>query len=111
MIKKPRTAAAYKILSAAQWAQFHSDGEFARAPVDMADAYIHFWVGEQLEGTLNQHFTDAQGNPQEGLVIAEIDLTKLDGELRWEISRGGALFPHLYGAPLSMPAVTGTWRF
>jgi len=90
---------AYKILTAAQWAQFQTDGVFAGAPVDLADGYIHLSTADQLQGTLDKHFAD-----QSGLVIAEIDLVPLRDTIRWEVSRGGALFPHIYG-PLPLSAV------
>lgn len=90
---------AYKILTAAQWTQFQADGFFAGAPVDLADGYIHLSTADQLQGTLDKHFAG-----QTGLVIAEIDLVSLGDTIRWEISRGGALFPHIYGS-LPMSAV------
>jgi beta-hydroxylase len=90
---------AYKIFTAAQWGQFQADGVFAGAPVDLADGYIHLSTADQLQGTLDKHFAG-----QTGLVIAEIDLRLLGDTIRWEVSRGGALFPHIYG-PLHMSAV------
>jgi len=90
---------AYKIFTAAQWAQFQVDGVFAGAPVDLADGYIHLSTADQLQGTLDKHFAG-----QTGLVIAEIDLLSLGDTIRWEISRGDALFPHIYGR-LPMSAV------
>ena len=82
---------AFKIFTADQWQQFEADGSFAGAPVDLADGYIHMSTSDQLDGTLEKHFAG-----QEGLVIAEIDLSGFGDALRWEVSRGGALFPHLY---------------
>lgn len=90
---------AFKILTAAQWAQFEADGIFHGAPVDLADGYIHLSAADQVQGTLDKHFAG-----QEGLVIAEVDLEMLGDDVRWEVSRGGALFPHLYGS-LPMSAV------
>lgn len=84
---------AYKIFTAEQWAQFQSDQIFLGAPVDVADGYIHMSTAEQLQETLDKHFAG-----QNGLVIAEVDLCSLGDQLRWEVSRGGALFPHLYGS-------------
>lgn len=84
---------AYKILTADQWTQFQTEGVFSGAPVDMADGYIHMSTADQLDETLAKHFAG-----QSGLVIATIDLTKLGDALKWEVSRGGALFPHYYGA-------------
>lgn len=90
---------AFKIFTAGQWAQFAADGRFYGAPVDVADGYIHLSTADQLEETLAKHFAG-----QTGLVIAEIDLTQLGDAVRWEVSRGGALFPHVYAA-LEMTAV------
>ena len=92
-------ATAYKIFTADQWAQFRSCGVFLGAPVDLADGYIHLSTADQLQDTLNKHFVG-----QSGLVIAEVDLAMLGETVKWEISRGGALFPHIYG-PLPMAAV------
>ena len=90
---------AFKILTADQWAQFERDGVFNGAPVDQADGYIHLSSSDQVEETLAKHFAG-----QNGLVIAEISLAALD-DVRWEPSRGGALFPHVYG-DLPRAAVT-----
>lgn len=98
----PHPATAYKILTAPQWAEFQAAGSFAGAPVDLADGYIHLSAADQLRGTLDKHFAG-----QSDLVIAEIDLTVLGPAVRWEESRGGALFPHIYGI-LPMAAVRGT---
>ncbi len=91
---------AYKILTADQWAQFARDGAFHGAPVDKADGYIHLSTADQMPETLRKHFAG-----QAGLMIAEIDLGMLNAGIRWEISRGGALFPHYYGGPLPISAV------
>lgn len=96
---------AYKILTAAQWAQFQADGVFHGAPVDLADGYIHLSAADQLQGTLTKHFAG-----QSGLVIAEVDLAALGECVEWEVSRGNALFPHIYG-PLLMAAVLGVKYF
>lgn len=94
-------ATAFKIFTADQWAQFVSDGVFHGAPVDMADGYIHLSAADQLQGTLDKHFAG-----QVGLVIAEIDLAVVSDMLKLEVSRGGALFPHVYGV-LTMEAIVG----
>lgn len=92
---------AFKVLTGAQWAVMQRDGQFAGAPVDLADGYVHMSTAEQLDETLAKHFSG-----QHGLVIAEIDLSGFGEALKWEASRGGALFPHLY-APLPLTAVVG----
>lgn len=90
---------AYKVLTANQWADFSRDGEFAGAPVDLADGYIHMSTADQLQTTIDKHFAG-----QSDLVVAQIELGGFGEALKWEVSRGGALFPHLY-APLPMAAV------
>jgi len=97
-----QSARAFKIMTAAQWAAFTRDGVFAGAPVDLADGYIHLSTAAQLEETLTKHFSD-----QADLVIVEIDLTALGDTVRWEVSRGDQLFPHVYGE-LPISAVRGT---
>ena len=96
------TSTAYKILTADQWAVFEREGLFTGAPVDLADGYIHLSTADQLEETLAKHFAG-----QSALVIAEIDLNALGDTVRWEVSRGDQLFPHIYGV-LPMSAVRGT---
>lgn len=86
------TVAVYKILTAAEFAQLQDSGTFAGAPIDLADGYIHLSSASQTAETLEKHFSD-----QTGLVIASVSLALLGAALRWEPSRGGRLFPHLYG--------------
>ena len=92
---------AYKVLTGDQWVQFERDGIFAGAPVDLADGYIHLSTADQLAETIARHFAG-----QTGLVTLCVDLTALS-DVRWEVSRGGQLFPHVYG-PLPLAAVTRT---
>jgi uncharacterized protein (DUF952 family) len=93
---------AFKIFTAEQWAGFEASGQFDGAPIDLADGYIHLSTAEQLEETLTKHFAG-----QSGLVVAEITLDRFGDTLKWEVSRGGALFPHVY-EPLVMGDVVGT---
>jgi uncharacterized protein (DUF952 family) len=95
------THTAYKILTADQWAQFQTDGVFHGAPVDLADGYIHLSASGQLQGTLDKHFAG-----QTGLIIAGVNLAVMGDAVKWEVSRDGALFPHIYG-PLPMSAIIG----
>ena len=95
-------ATAFKILTALQWAQFQAEGVFAGAPVDVADGYIHLSTADQSDERLAKHFAG-----QAGLVIVEVDLAALGDAIKWEASRGGALFPHIYGM-LPMAAVLGS---
>jgi len=88
---------AYKILTREQWEQFRADGIFHGAPVDLTDGYIHLSARAQTAGTAAKHFAG-----QDDLVLAMIDLAALGETVKWEVSRGGELFPHVYGAiPLS----------
>jgi uncharacterized protein (DUF952 family) len=90
----PRDQAAmmiYKIFRAAEWQALVAAGETAGAPVDLADGYIHFSTGAQVVETAAKHFAGA-----EELVLAAVDADALVNALRWEPSRDGALFPHLY---------------
>ncbi|MFC0203072.1 DUF952 domain-containing protein [Novosphingobium soli] len=91
MSEQPQVA--YKILTGAQLATLEREGTFAGAPVDLADGYIHMSTSDQVQETLDKHFAG-----QDDLHIAAIDLAALGNAVRWEPSRGGALFPHLYGA-------------
>ena len=93
-------AIAYKILLPGEWAALLRDGSFAGAPVDVADGFIHMSTATQIDETLRKHFAGI-----DDLYIAAVDLAALGPLLRWEPSRGGALFPHLYGA-LPLDAVT-----
>lgn len=87
---------AYKILTADQMAQLET-GTFPGAPIDLTDGYIHLSTAAQLTETANKHFAG-----QTDLWIAAVDLEALGESVKWEESRGGALFPHLYASlPLS----------
>jgi uncharacterized protein (DUF952 family) len=88
----------YKILSAAEWREAESAGFFAGSAVDKADGYIHFSIAEQAEETAAKYFA-GRGD----LLLVSVDAEPLGAELKWEPSRGGALFPHLY-APLPASA-------
>ncbi|WP_306120030.1 MULTISPECIES: DUF952 domain-containing protein [unclassified Roseitalea] len=89
----------YKIATAAQWAEAEARGVFAGAPVDHADGYIHFSTAAQLAETAARHFAG-----RADLVLVAVDARALGAALRYEPSRGGDLFPHLY-APLELDHV------
>ena len=89
----------YKICETAQWAQAERDGEFRGSAVDLADGYIHFSTATQVAGTAAKHFAGMSD-----LVLVAVEAEELGGALKWEISRGGELFPHLY-SPLPLAAV------
>ncbi len=82
----------YKICPAALWREAEEKGRFEGAPVDLADGYIHFSTGTQLAETAAKHFAG-----QDGLLLIAVEDSRLGTALRYEPSRGGALFPHLYG--------------
>lgn len=81
----------YKIFRAPEWAAFEAAGRTAGAPVDLADGYIHFSTADQAGETAAKHFA---GEP--GLMLVAVAAERLGPNLKWEPSRGGALFPHLY---------------
>lgn len=81
----------YKILPAALWQEAQRIGTFGGAPVDLADGYIHFATAQQAAETAAKHFAG-----QRDLVLLQVEAGALGDALKWEVSRGGALFPHLY---------------
>jgi len=81
----------YKILSAAEWRAAEVTGVFRGAGIDLADGYIHFSTSEQAAETAAKHFAGRRD-----LVLVAVDAEALGPALKWEVSRGGALFPHLY---------------
>jgi uncharacterized protein (DUF952 family) len=87
-----RPDTAYKVLTADQMRDLEAD-RFAGAPIDLADGYIHLSTRDQLTETVDKHFAG-----QSDLWVAAVDLAALGETVRWEESRGGALFPHVYGA-------------
>ena len=92
----------FKIAGAAEWRAAEAAGVFAGAAVDRADGYIHFSTAAQAAETAAKWFAG-----RDDLVLAAIDADALGADLRWEPSRGGALFPHLY-ATLPFSAVRWT---
>ncbi len=91
----------YKICDGDLWADAVKTGFFAGAAVDLADGYIHFSTADQVAETAARHFA-GRGD----LILAAVDAGALGGALKWEPSRGGALFPHLYA---SMPISAVAW--
>ena len=92
-------AKVYKIATRADWETAVRAGAFAGAAIDLRDGYIHLSTAAQAQETVRLHFAG-----QTGLVLLRIDAAALGEALRWEPSRGGALFPHLYG-PLACDVV------
>lgn len=93
----------YKIATEAAYAPARGKPDFAGMPIDAQDGYIHFSTAAQLPETLRLHFAG-----QAGLVLLAVRSADLGDDLAWEESRGGALFPHLYGGPL--PASSIAWE-
>ena len=90
----------YKIVPETLWREAEARGRFEGSPIDQTDGFIHFSTAQQALETASKHFAG-----QAGLLLAAIDENLLvKGALRYEPSRGGALFPHLYG-PLNLSAV------
>lgn len=83
--------AIYKILRGSEWDALQAAGRTAGAPIDVADGFVHLSTAEQVEETAARHFAG-----QAGLILAAMDEAQLGDTLRWEVSRGGASFPHLY---------------
>ena len=89
----------YKIAPAALWREAEALGRFEGAPVDHADGFIHFSAADQMRETAARHFAGI-----DDLLLIAVEAEALGPALKWEPSRGGALFPHLY-APLDLAHV------
>lgn len=82
----------FRLMSMTDWRQMVSDGLFRGAPHDVADGFIHLSSADQVEETAAKHYADVAD-----LMVLTVDSRRVDGEVKWEPSRGGALFPHVYG--------------
>ena len=91
----------YKICPRTLWAQAERDGVFRGAPIDRTDGYIHFSTADQVRETAAKHFAGV-----DDLVLVAVEAETLGPTLKWEPSRGGALFPHLYG---ELPLAAAQW--
>lgn len=95
MSETPTTA--YKVLTAGQMEELEAKATFAGAPVDLADGFIHLSTSSQLDETVAKYFAEL-----DNLHLAAVDLAALGSAVKWEQSRGGDFFPHIYGSlPLS----------
>lgn len=94
-----QAAKIYKIVPKALWQSAKEQGIFHGAAIDLQDGYIHFSTAAQVRETAAKHFSG-----QSDLLLVTVDVAALGSALKYEISRGGALFPHLY-APLNLGAV------
>ena len=87
----------YKICESALWREAERVGLLRGAPVDLRDGFIHFSTADQVRETAAKHFA-----AEADLMLVAVDAAAVESALKWEVSRGGDLFPHLYGAlPLS----------
>ena len=89
----------YKILRSDEWTELKTNGESQGVPIDITDGYVHFSTATQAQETARRHFAG-----EDGLFLLALDAKKLGDALKWEPSRGGDLFPHLY-APLRLADV------
>lgn len=94
-----RVALLFKIVARALWREAEATGWFTGSPVDHADGFIHLSDSAQVAETAAKHFAG-----QDDLLLVAIAEAQLGDTLRWEPSRGGALFPHLYG-PLDVSKI------
>jgi len=94
----PKTV--YRLLSRAAWQQARAAGSFLGSEHDLRDGFIHFSTAQQVAETAARHYAGLTD-----LLLLEVSADALGADLRWEASRGGALFPHLYGS-LPLSAVT-----
>lgn len=90
-MSEPAIHTIYKITTAALWEKGRRQSILPKSPIDVADGYMHFSTLEQLGETLRLHFKG-----QSGLVVLAVPVSGIEADLRWEPSRGGQLFPHLY---------------
>lgn len=81
----------FKIFRAPEWSELQANGQTLGAPIDLTDGYVHFSTAVQAGETAAKHFVG-----EDALVLLAVDAEKLGDALKWEPSRGGALFPHLY---------------
>jgi beta-hydroxylase len=96
---------AYKIVSAADWVSIQAAGGYDGSAVDLRDGYIHLSAADQLAGTAAKHYAG-----RVDLRLLDVDLASYGQAIVWEPSRGGALFPHLYGR-LSVASVSRVRAF
>ena len=98
MTAAPTSKLIYKILGAAEWRDAMARGAYLGSADDARDGFIHLSAADQVAGTATKYFRGKQD-----LVLVEVIADRLGSALCWELSRGGALFPHLYG-PLNVTA-------
>ncbi len=92
----------YKIVTTGLWLQAQERNIVPPMPVDQADGYMHFSTAPQLSQTLALHFAG-----KSDIMLLAVKTSLLAGDLKWEVSRGGDLFPHLYGV---LPSQAVAWH-
>lgn len=97
----------FKILTRPEWDVLRAAGEFLGSEDDKRDGFVHLSTREQLQGTLDKHYSAAKTGGDD-LVLAAFEAAALGGALKYETSRGGQAFPHLY-APLPLSALLQHW--
>lgn len=97
-------AIAYKLVDRAEWVAARGQAAYGGSALDLRDGYIHLSTGAQLAETARRHFAG-----RDDLVLVAVDLRRAGEALKWEPSRGGDLFPHLYG-PLTTDLASGERR-
>ncbi len=93
----------YHVCRLEEWHAAQNTGSYSGSSQDMADGFIHFSTAAQLRASVTRHRTG-----QDGLLLVAVDAQQLGKALKWEPSRGGDLFPHLYGS-LSLAAVEAVY--
>ncbi len=93
----------YKVCNAAEWQAAGAAGAYKGSHIDCQDGFIHFSTAQQLRETVRRYFAEMRD-----LVLVEVNGSALGAALKWEPSRGGELFPHLYG-DLALAAVAQVW--
>lgn len=101
MSNRNRTKLVYKILAEVEWAAAAGASQFSGSAADLQDGFIHLSAADQVAATAAKHFKG-----QDGLVLVAFPAAVLGHALRWEPSRGGALFPHFYGP---LPVAAAAW--
>jgi uncharacterized protein (DUF952 family) len=104
----------YKILTGPQWAEFKAEGTFKGAPIDLSDGFIHFSTATQMRQTAALHFAG-----QTDLHLAWAEADDFGDALKWEVSRAGDKFPHLFATlsieqikgDAALPLIEGTHQF
>lgn len=98
-----RDSYVYKALTLDQWEVFQKTQVFTGSPVDVADGYIHMSCVSELKATLDKWYAD-----HAKVVLLQVDATKFAEDLKYEVSRGGVEFPHLFN-DLPMSVIGQVW--